>query len=102
MTTISNLNAIVQHGDSALETQNVKNQTIESSHVAATVKEKEEEQNKAVQESDNSEQIKTDQESAGTKERRKRKKKKKADTETESEQDEENPDKTGGLVDTVA
>lgn len=97
MSTISNLNIVVQHGDSAKDVHNIKNTNVESGQLTAVQQEKEEEQNKTVQKSENSEQAKTDSESSSSRrEKEKEKKKKKAEKESKAS------DATGGLLDTVA
>ena len=100
MTTISNLTIVVQQGDSARDAQNIRNPAVESSHLAAAQQQKEVEQKKTIQESDNSEKIKADQESAEgrSKEEKEKKKKKKADEKPV----EDDPEGRGGLLNTVA
>ncbi len=98
MTTLSNLNIVVQHGDSAREAQNIRNQAVESSQQTAVQQEKQAEQEKNVQEPDHSEEVKADGEGTGNKKHgtKKKKKKKKEDAK------EQPKDGTGSLLDTVA
>ncbi len=46
MTTLSNLNSVVQHGDSAREAQNIRNQAVESSQQTAVQQEEQAEKEK--------------------------------------------------------
>lgn len=61
MTTISNLNVLVQHGDNVKDVQNIKNQHLDHSQLTKTEHHKKEDrQRSVVKESDNSHYINSD------------------------------------------
>ena len=104
MTTIPNLNVVVQQGSTARDTQNIRQQNQEASQVvAASQPEKDTEQMTTVQGSNESEKIKTDQEkSSREKEEEGKKKKKKAGENEEVKEVEFDPDAPGQLLDIQA
>ena len=99
MTTISDVNIVVQQGNSAREAQNTRTQPLDPNQMTvAQQQEKESEQRTTVSESDESDRITPDQEREGRKEERQGAKKK-APEKGEAEKD---PDAPGRLVDTIA
>ena len=103
MTTIPNLNVVVQQGSVARDTQNLRPQVHDATQAAAVQQpEKEAEKQTTVQDSSDSDSIQADQEKsfAGGKRRRKEKKKKKPDEEIKEAAFD--PDAPGQLLDTKA
>jgi len=99
MTTISDVNIVVQQGNSAREAQNVRTQPLDPNQMTvAQQQEKESEQRTTVSESDESDRIAPDQEKEGRREERQGAKKK-APEKSEAEKD---PDAPGRLLDTIA
>ncbi len=102
MTTIPNLNVVVQQGSTARDTQNLRQQGQDNSQALAnTQPEKETEQRTTVQNTNESDAIKADQEKS-SKEEEQKKKKKKAGQEDEVEEVESDPDAPGQLLDVQA
>ncbi len=104
MATISNINIVVQQGDTAKDAQNVRNQSLDPKEVTiAQQQKKETEQRKTVHESDHSEKIKPDEERTGKK-NQEGKKEKQEDTKAEAKKEierESDPEATGRLLDTI-
>ncbi len=100
MTTISNINIVVQQGDAARETQQVKHPPMDSSQLTpAQQAQKEMEQRAVIKESDTAEKVKPYQEKKqGSQEEREKERKERE----QKELDEEDPDGTGRLLDTIA
>lgn len=102
MTTISNINIVVQQGEPAKEAQHVRNPQLDAHQLTpAQQAQKEMEARGTVNESEESEKIKTDQEESGERERSEQERKKKKQQQ-ENLPDEGNPDGTGRLLDTIA
>ena len=102
MTTISNINIVVQQGSTARDTQNIRQQGQDTSQALAnTQPEKETEQRTTVQDTNEYEAIKTDQEKSNKKEEQK-KKKKKLKKEDDVEEVEVDPDAPGQFLDVQA
>ena len=102
MTTISNINIVVQQGDAAKDTQNIKNQPLDSKQVTfSQQQEKETEQRKTVHESEEKEKITPDQERKGSQKREAKKESKKVE-ERKDKDIESDPEATGRILDTIA
>jgi len=104
MTTISNINIVVQQGDAAKEAQNVRNQPLDPKQATfAQQQEKEMELRETVQEPEGSDKIKRHEERTG-KEKQEKGKEKQEDTKAEAKKDlerESDPEATGRLLDTI-
>jgi len=99
MTTISDVNIVVQQGNSAREAQNTRTQPLDPNQMTvAQQQEKESEQRTTVSESDESDRINPDQERE-SRQKKQNDSKKKDQKEIEAEM---NPDATGSLLDTIA
>ncbi len=102
MTTIPNLNVVVQQGGAARDAQNIRPQSQDASQVvAAQQTDKETEQRNTVQDSNESEALKQKKKKSTASEHEKKKKKKKKD-ESEVEEVEVDPDAPGQLLDIQA
>ncbi len=99
MTTISNVNIVVQQGDKARDTsQNVKPQSMDPSQLtAAEQQEKDQTALKSVPESEESEAIIPDKE-----QKEKEKREREESEKKKKKEKEQNPDSTGRLLDTIA
>ncbi len=104
MPNIPNLNLVIQQGDSVRESQNIRNQTLESSQLAAA--ERIEEENKkrtSIQEPEESERIMFNREESEENRARKRLAQKSKRTKKESaENKSKDPEAKGRLLNTIA
>lgn len=104
MTTISNINIVVQQGDAVKDTQNIKNQTLDPKQVTfSQQQEKEKEIRETVHESETTEKIKPDEERTNRKKQgsgKEEKESKKTEVKKDKEQ-EQDPEATGRLLDTI-
>lgn len=100
MTTIPNLNVVVQQGSVARDTQNVRQQSQDPGQIVpANQPEKDSEQMTTVQDTSTSDGIKTDEEKTAKEEGQQHKKKKKKEDEEEEVKDlETDPDAPGQLL----
>jgi hypothetical protein len=104
MTTISNINIVVQQGDTIKDAQNIKNQPLDPKEVTfAQQQEKEKELRETVHESESTEKIKPDEERTDKKKQnsgKEEKEGKKAEVKKDTEQ-ESDPEAKGRLLDTI-
>ncbi len=101
MTTIPNLNIVVQQGDLVRETQNIRNQALDSSQLSAL--ERLEEENKkrnSVSETEEIEKMLLNKDSSNEKKKNQEQKKSQKRTHKESKKN-STLDTTGRLLDTV-
>lgn len=101
MTTIPNLNVVVQQGSSARDAQNVRQSQDAAQVVTANQPEKETEQRTTVQSSNESDALKANKEKS-SKEKEEKKKKKKAKEDDEVTEAKHDPDAPGQLLDVQA
>jgi len=102
MTTISNINIVVQQGDAAKDAQNIKTQPLDPKQVTfSQQQEKETEQRKTVHESEEKEKISPDQERQDSRKRDSKKEGKKEDV-NKGKEVESDPEATGRILDTIA
>lgn len=102
MTTISNLNIVVQQGDLARDAQNIKNQALDTAQLAALERlEKENKLKNSVRETEEAEKVLLNNDLSDRKNKgsgqHQEKKKKRTDEETEKK----SHDDTGRLLDTI-
>jgi len=104
MTTISNINIVVQQGDAVKDTQNIKNQPLDPKQVTfSQQQEKEKELRETVHESETTEKIKPDEERTSKKKQGSEKEEKESIKKevTKDKEQEQDPEATGRLLDTI-
>jgi hypothetical protein len=99
MTTIPNLNVVVQQGHKAIEAQNVRNPAQESNLASVLQPEKEDTKRTTVQEFEESDHVQLDSENSGGKGKNPRKREKRKKAKAPAEKPREG---SGRLLDTIA
>jgi hypothetical protein len=101
MTTIPNLNIVIQQGDTVKDLQNLKNTVLDSSQLAANERMEEENRKRtAVRQPDETEQVLFNKEKPGG-EKRRAFQKKMPPKKAKENNDNKDPDATGRLLDTI-
>ncbi len=102
MTTIPNLNIVVQQGDLVRETQNIRNQALDSAQLSAMERlEKEAKKKNSVPEMEETEKILLNKDLSGEGNRNSQQRKEKKRVMNEQNEEKRRPDETGRLLDTI-
>ncbi len=102
MTTIPNLNIVVQQGDLARETQNIRNQALDSAQLSAMERlEKEAKRKNSVPEMEETEKILLNKDLSGEGKRNSEHRRDKKKVKKDPGEEKRRPDETGRLLDTI-